>query len=106
MTFFIQIFGLIFNLYLVFLTLKGPNNVSHNSHNLSINNKYWLGNRHFDQNRLELLNRISILLILSYSLFEVDFYFFNITDLNLLDGLIKLTNTKSIINFNIFLIII
>jgi hypothetical protein len=78
MTILIQIFGLIINLYLVFL-FTSRNSMSFNTNfkvdtNKIKNKNYWLSNVHFDQNRLELLNRITILLLLSYKIFELDFY--------------------------------
>lgn len=71
---------------------------------------YWLSNIHFDQNRLELLNRITILLLLSYILIELDFYYItsnlSFLELSLLDGILKISNTKSLINLGIFIITI
>lgn len=117
MTFFIQIFGLIINIYLVFLftsrTISKLTSYSNSAKALipsSIRSQYWLNNLHNDQNRLELLNRISILLLISYFIIELDFFFatynLNLLELSLIDGSIKLTNTKSLINLGIFIVTI
>lgn len=110
MTILIQIFGLIINLYLVFL-FTSRNSMSFNTNfkvdtNKIKNKNYWLSNVHFDQNRLELLNRITILLLLSYKIFELDFYQTGFFELSLLDGILKISNTKSLINLSIFIITI
>lgn len=114
MTFLIQFLGLILNLYLVFLLTShsilklfiNPNNI--HLKNFSFNNKYWLKNTHFNQNRLELFNRISLLLLFCYFITELDFFYIsyniNYLELSLLDGIIKITNTKSLIFMSIFII--
>jgi hypothetical protein len=118
MTFFIQIFGLILNLYLVFLFTSriassslelNPSSSASNIDSLkSRNNKFWLSNIHNDQNRLELLNRVALLLLFSYFVTELDFFFvtydINLLEFSLIDGVLRITNTKSLINLGVLTI--
>jgi hypothetical protein len=55
------------------------------------NSKYWLSNIHNDQNRLELLNRISLLLLFSYFIAELDFILVTPSwaSLSLIDGSLR-----------------
>lgn len=118
MTFLIQFLGCILNIYLVFLLTSqsifksfiSPNNIKTDItiKNNSLNNQYWLKNTHFNQNRLELFYRISLLLLFCYFITELDFFYtsynIHLLELSLLDGIIKITKTKSLIFICIFFI--
>lgn len=75
----IQVIGLIFNIYLVFLlTSNSYVNVPQKSEKLInkdiiINKFSWLEHTSQDFNRLKILNKIGILLIICYSLFELNY---------------------------------
>jgi cytochrome bd-type quinol oxidase subunit 2 len=103
----IQIFGLIFNIYLVFLLISKNNNININN---NLNNtplpltffnritSNWVLHTSKDTNRLKILNRIGILLLICYSLFEIDtIKSLGSIDLSIKDGIYKITTLKSMI---------
>lgn len=123
MTFIIQFFGLIINLYFVFLftsrVTSGPNGKTLNEQTsefkessinkgrpFRVNSKYWLSTFAYDQNRLELLNRISLLLLFSYFIAELDFILVTPSwaSLSLIDGSIHLDASTSLIFLGVFTI--
>lgn len=115
---FIQIKGLIFNIYLIFIILtSSKKSIEQDKFNLSkieinINKFSFLHHLNEDNNKLLFLCRLTIILLISYSLFEIDFLKVSnnlnyILEINILDGIFKLNKFKSIIIlFLIFIAII
>lgn len=101
----IQILGLIFNIYLVFLLISKNNkinNYNQNKSKIATNTTFLtfsqLQHTSQDINRLKILNRIGILQLICYSLFEIDTIIsFGLFDLTIMDGLYKITSFKSMI---------
>jgi hypothetical protein len=75
----IQVIGLIFNIYLVFLLTSNSYVNSPKRSEALINkeiiiNKFsWMEHTSQDFNRLKILNRVGILLIICYGLFELNY---------------------------------
>ena len=120
MLIFIQIQGLILNIYLIFLiiTSKKKNiildkfNISNINKEIKLNKFSYLQHLNEDHNKLIFLSRLTIILLICYSLFEIDFLKIsndikNNLDINILDGIFKFNKLKSVIVlFIIFLAII
>lgn len=118
MLMFIQILGLIFNIYLIFIIITSTKKnivkekFNLNNTNININKFSFLQHLNEDHNKLLFLCKLTIILLISYSLFEIDFLMTSnnikdILDINIFDGIFKINKLKSIIIlFLIFLAII
>ena len=97
----IQIIGLILNIYLVFLLISKNNKIKINQPKIIASAMTyltfsWLQHTSQDTNRLKILNRIGILQLICYSLFEIDtIRSLGSFELTIKDGIYKITTLKS-----------
>jgi NADH-ubiquinone oxidoreductase chain 2 len=108
----LQIMGLVFNIYIIFLLIVSNTYSFNNIYKFVLTSKEKLYSITQDNNKMKSINRIVQLLMILYILFNLQFIFAidtcelngSIIELSIMDGIYKINKTKLIIELFIFLI--